>query len=130
MDEVDSIAYRGEKPWATLGVEIPPGTSVAQMVKLAGLDWDVTLVPSFAGLPRSWKKHESFKHDPDNIPDPTKLKLIYNEGNLPLVRTDNNRIMSNVGDRYKPIQNRDALQIYDDFVRAGQIEMDLSLIHI
>ena len=38
---VQSMAYYDKVPWHGLGKEVPKGVTADEMIKAAGLDWDV-----------------------------------------------------------------------------------------
>jgi phage/plasmid-like protein (TIGR03299 family) len=121
--KAEPVKLATRKPWEGLGVELPKGTSIEQALKLAGLNWSVAKVPTFAAVPDDWGGWDGGTIRDIN-PNGKHTTLLDNKANFALVRTSDNRVMSNVGSGYKPIQNRDAFQIFHDFVKAGQMEMD------
>src|SRR5205809_7081313 len=47
---VDSLAWSGQVPWHGLGTRLPENVTGEDMVRVAGLDWNVIPKPLFAGL--------------------------------------------------------------------------------
>ena len=98
---VETMAYAGEVPWHGLGRQVPPDLSPEQMLKAAELDWTVEKYPTFA-----------------NIGGKT-----VNVGRSALVRSSDNRILDVVTDDWNPIQNQEAFNFFDEYCRAGDMEM-------
>ena len=101
IDGQAQMAYVGETPWHGLGVRVSNDLTPAQMMKKAGLDWDVkkyTLAAEVKG-----KRVKSDK--------------------MALVRTSDSRILSTVGSDWEPVQNSDAFDFFHEFVLAGDMEM-------
>ena len=98
---VETMAYAGEVPWHGLGVPVSNDLTPAQMMQKAGLDWNVREVESFIEF--------------DGKRMPTGLKS--------LVRETDGKILSNVGENWKPCQNSDAFEFFSEYVMAGDMEM-------
>ena len=98
---VETMAYAGETPWHGLGVKVPADLSPAQMLEKAGLDWTVTKVPAFA-----------------EIGD----KRV-NVGWSALTRSSDDSILSIVSNDWNPVQNHEAFEFFDEYCRAGDMEM-------
>jgi len=94
--EVESMVYYGEVPWHGLGVPVDHALTAEEAITLSGLDWEVELHP------------------------------IYTENRKPvagyqvLQRVTDNRVYNIVKNRYRPIQNKEAFNFFDDVVGAGQ----------
>lgn len=101
IDGVAQMAYAGETPWHGLGTKVPADLSPLQMLDAAGLDWNVDLYPAYADVAG---------------------QKIYS-GRSVLVRDRDNRVLDTVGDDWKPVQNSDAFQFFNDFVAQGDMEM-------
>lgn len=98
---VETMAYAGEVPWHGIGTEVPSDISPEQMLKFAGLDWEVQKVPSYI-----------------NVNQETVFT-----GRHALVRSSDKSILDIVTDDWNPVQNHDAFKFFNDFVYAGDMEM-------
>lgn len=98
---VETMAYAGEVPWHGLGVKVPNDLSPAQMLNKAGLNWEVSKVPAFADI------------------DDSKV----NVGWSALVRSTDNKVLDVVSNQWNPIQNSEAFEFFDEYCRAGDMEM-------
>lgn len=94
------MAYKGEVPWHGLGVEVKATMTPKQMLKVAGLDWTVS---------------KQTMH----LKDGTVVKDTF-----ALCRDKDNRVLSVVGSKYKPVQNEEALDFFSRFTKAGKMEME------
>lgn len=95
-------------PWHGLGRVLDDPPTVAEALKLAGLDWPVSLRKLFIEQP-SLTAGTSF------IPTKTGFAV---------VRDSDGAILGIVGDRYKPLQNADALNFFDPFVTSGAVSLE------
>ena len=98
-----SMAYVGETPWHGLGKRVPRDVSPEQMLKAAGLDWNVIKVPLTYTKP-----------DTD-----TQVKTTSNA----LIRETDHKLLTIISDNWKPVQNIEAFEFFTDFVAAGDMEM-------
>jgi phage/plasmid-like protein (TIGR03299 family) len=99
---VDSLAWSGTVPWHGLGVELPSNTTGEDMIRRAGLDWEVIPTPLFAGLCSDTGYGVS-------VP-----------GYKMLTRADRpGTVLSVVSESYGIIQNRDALEVMESAVGEG-----------
>jgi len=98
---VETMAYAGEVPWHGLGVPVSNDLTPAQMMQKAGLDWTVKEVESYIFFNGKNK--------------PTGLKS--------LVRETDGKILTNVGENWKPVQNEQAFEFFHEYVMAGDMEM-------
>lgn len=101
IDGVAQMAYVGDVPWHGLGTEVPPDLSPRQIQEVAGLDWSVEKVPSFVEV--AGEKIATGQHS--------------------LVRSSDNKILTNVGDGWNPVQNDEAFDFFAEYVQAGDMEM-------
>ena len=97
--EVETMAYANEVPWHGLGAKVSQSVSVEAMLKAAGLDWDVNLVPLQA--------------------KPEKGDVIDVPGRFALVRSNDNRVLTITGKSWHPLQNKDCLGFMRDYMKAG-----------
>ena len=95
------MAYTGEVPWHGLGTRVTNDLSPRQMQKVAGLDWKVSKVKSFIEV------------------DGKKIFT----GQESVVRDMDNKVLTNVGGSWNPVQNDDAFDFFNEFVQAGDMEM-------
>jgi phage/plasmid-like protein (TIGR03299 family) len=98
---VETMAYAGELPWHGLGTKVSENISVDDMMKEAGLDWEVQKVPAYAEL-NGEKIHSG--HDM-------------------LIRTSDNTALDMVSGNWNPVQNAEAFDFFREFVEAGDMEM-------
>lgn len=95
-----------EKAWHGLAKVLTdaPATS-AEAIRAAGLDWTVELAPCFADV------HGERVALPDTR---ATVRTVYS---LDGVRVDH---LGTVGDRYVPLQNRDAFAFFDPMIQSGE----------
>lgn len=98
---VETMAYAGEVPWHGLGVPVSNDLTPAQMQQKAGLDWKVHEVESFV------------EFNNERIPT----------GQKSLVRETDGKILTNVGENWKPVQNDTAFEFFSEYVMQGDMEM-------
>lgn len=112
-DAVETMAWKGEKPWHGLGVELKENVSVEEMVHQAGLDWTVSLRPIAYNVDRSpadgFDNHETCAHTNDY---------------RALMRDSDGRLLDIVGSRYLPTQNEEAFRFFQEFVSAGDASLE------
>lgn len=95
------MAYAGDLPWHGLGVQVPADLTPEQMMKAAGLDWEVEKFPAFAEV--NGKRVDT--------------------GRSALVRTTDNKFLDIVGDDWNPVQNAEAFAFFNEFIAAGDMQM-------
>jgi len=98
---VETMAYAGEVPWHGLGTKVPADLTPRQMMQQAGVDWRVNLVPTYADVNGS------------------KVST----GQKALVRETDNRVLTNVGGNWNPVQNEEAFDFFTEYCLAGDMEM-------
>jgi len=98
---VETMAYSGEAPWHRLGTKVSNDLDPYQMMKKAGLDWEV-------------KKYSASVRVGDKT---------IRTGQKALVRLSDNRVLTNVGENWNPVQNETAFKFFHEFVLAGDMEM-------
>lgn len=97
-----SMAYAGEVPWHGLGVAVPPDLSPNQMLEAAGLDWKVETKPCYTKIGN-------------------KQVDINRQA---LVRDSDGKILDIISNNWKPVQNETAFDFFNEFVEAGDMEMN------
>ena len=100
--QVETMAYAGEVPWHGLGVPVNNDLTPNQMMKKAGLDWTVEQYDSYATLPNGKKVATGMKA---------------------LVRSSDNKVLTNIGQIWNPVQNEEAFEFFSEYVLAGDMEM-------
>lgn len=98
---VETMAYAGELPWHGLGEKVSNDLTPAQMMEKAGVDWKVHEVESFV------------EFDGKRMPT----------GQKSLIRGTDGKILTNVGENWKPVQNETAFEFFSEFVLSGDMEM-------
>lgn len=110
--EVETMAYTNEVPWHGLGVKVDGNKSPKEMLKAAGLDWKVERRPIYHGTTKKTKPDEGM--------------TVYDEinGFAALVRDKDNAVFDIVGSQYKPVQNEQAFEFFNEFIKAGKAKME------
>jgi len=96
------MAYTGDVPWHGLGTKVPADLTPEQMLDAAGLNWEVEKIPAFADI--------------NGIQTPI--------GQSALVRKSDHKMLDVVSDDWNPVQNQIAFEFFDEYVRAGDMEMN------
>jgi len=99
--EVETMAYAGATPWHGLGVSVNNDLTPVQMMQKAGLDWTVDKVDAFVRVGNQ------------------EIRT----GQQALVRSSDNKILTNVGENWNPVQNEDAFNFFSEFVMSGDMDM-------
>lgn len=106
IDGVAQMAYAGDVPWHGLGTKVPADLTPEQMLEAAGLNWTVQKYPTFAILD---------ENNPDSVIE---------TGQSALVRSKDNKMLDVVSDDWNPVQNAEAFEFFNEFVMAGDMEMN------
>ena len=101
--QVETMAYAGQVPWHGLGVPVSNELTPQQMQTKAGLDWDVYKEPIY------------IRPETDRMVVPGKKAL---------TRSSDGKIFDVVGDDWNPIQNDEAFAFFNEYVAAGDMEME------
>ena len=103
--EVESMAYAGAVPWHGLGKRVAGNLSPREMQRAAGLDWHVDKVPL------------TYRHEGE----------VANTGHFALIRTSDGRFLDTVKSKHwTPVQNDEAFEFFDEFVRSGDMTMEVA----
>ena len=101
-DQFDSVTGT---PWEEISSTIPRDASIDDILGLAGLDWNVE------------KRPLQVEISPGNYINVPKTFC--------LMRTDDDSFLSPyMGKSYKPVQNDRAFEVFDQFVRAGDMTLE------
>lgn len=100
---VQSMAYLGATPWHGLGHALTEAVGVDEMTKAAGLDWDVAQHPMFIEV------------DGKRVAVPDKLAV---------TREDTLDVLSVSSKQWKPLQNRDLMEFFREYVEAGAATLE------
>jgi len=102
---VQTMAYYGKVPWHELGKQVPKGMTAEQMIRAAGLDWEVELRPARGA--REINPKGEFSR--------------YEVVRLPRLNTKETEVLLGVvSRRYQPLQNVEAFVFFDPIVREGK----------
>jgi phage/plasmid-like protein (TIGR03299 family) len=99
------MAYAGDTPWHSLGKRVSPDLTPEQMLEAAGLNWTVDKFPLFAAM----------GSNDDEIVEINDKALI---------RSLDKKVLSVVSDDWNPVQNAEAFEFFNEFVMAGDMEMN------
>lgn len=102
-----AMAFAGEVPWHRLGQKVPQGVRASQMIKLAGLDWKVEMVPAPGARRLS---HETGRSSYD------RYLLVRDKIN----GEDERPILGLVSRSYEVLQNDEAFASFEPLLEAGQ----------
>ena len=106
VDGEASMAYaykdRNDLPWHGLGKAVSNDLTPQQMLEAANLDWNVEPVELFADY------------------NGKQLKT----GHQALVRDRDSKVLDVITDDWHPTQNIEAFEFFNDFVAAGDMNMD------
>lgn len=91
-----TMMYNGanEVPWYAKGTMVQGCASSSEALKASGLDWEVQKHPAYANVGKFQKV----------------------SGVNFVIRQDTKEVLGYVGDRYKPLQNKDAFGFFDNIV--------------
>lgn len=101
VGDVAQMAYVGDTPWHGLGTRVPADLTPEQMLDAAGLNWTVDKVPAYYVVG-------------------DEVRTI---GQSALIRSSDSKMLDAVSDDWNPVQNQEAFDFFDEFVRAGDMEM-------
>jgi len=94
----------GKVPWHGLGTFVGDDLSADEMMKVAGLDWEVELQQAYT---------KNSKGEFVEVPERQAL-----------VRTTDQAFFDFSSKQWKPVQNRDVFKFFDQFVKAGDMKME------
>jgi phage/plasmid-like protein (TIGR03299 family) len=100
--EVETMAWTSEKPWHGLGFEVSNDLTPEEMMVASKTNWTVSKAPMYAALPGG------------DVLLPEKT----------LYRDSDMSILDIVGDDWLPVQNAEAFDFFNEFVKAGDMTME------
>lgn len=104
--QIESIAWVQERPWHGLGTEVPADISTEDMLVMAGLDWSVSQRPLY-------------------YPKEADSKIMKRaHGKYALLRDSDNKLFDITGERWNPVQNRDVIDFFREFVTQGDMTLE------
>jgi phage/plasmid-like protein (TIGR03299 family) len=95
------MAYYGDPPWHGLGRELPECATADEMIRAAGVDWQVEKCP----LEGPYYTMNA---------DPSRFSLVRKAGN----EKEQDVLLGLVGKDYVPLQNTDAFKFFDPIVES------------
>ena len=96
---VETMAYAGELPWHGLGTKVLDDLTPEQMMQKAGVDWTVEKQDMITSGGSTVKSKQA------------------------LVRSSDGEVLDVVGKGWNPVQNADAFNFFEDYVKAGDMQM-------
>lgn len=102
---VEKMAFVGETPWHGLGKRVSANLTPQEMLVEAGLDWEVEARSLFVQFTR--------KGETKRIRVPERA----------LFRSSDDKYLTKISAGWNPVQNADAFAFFDEFVKAGEMQM-------
>ena len=96
---VETMAYAGELPWHGLGTKVVADLTPEQMMQKAGVDWTVEKQDLVTAGGSTVKSKQA------------------------LVRSSDGAVLDVVGKGWNPVQNSEAFNFFEEYVKAGDMEM-------
>lgn len=107
--EVESMFYQHDTPWHGEGTYIDHAPTAKEAILAAGLNWKVNMEPVYL-------------HNPDgSMVQLTADDAMYHRA---VVRETDRKVLAVLGSQYKPLQNEDAFDFFDPFVKSGHFEYE------
>ncbi len=106
---VESMAYHGGKPWHGLGTQVPHRVTAKEMIKAAGLDWQVQLRPA-RGSRKINKKGDVSRYEIVRLPRPNSQ--------------EEEALFGVVSRRYQPLQNSEAFAFFDPVIDSKRAHFE------
>lgn len=126
--EVSTIALSSHDPikgtpWEKVAHLLPPNATVPELLKAANLNWGLLHLPIENTIPKEYAQAAGIKGlDGEPIDRAVRLPV---EKHFTLRRADTLEVLSPyMGNRYKPIKNQYAFEVFDQFVKAGEMTME------
>jgi len=113
---IADVVATAHTPWGANSIKVDEDLSPSEMLKVAGLDWEVEKHRAFIDL-----LEPEYDDLSGSIVDKVKQTPI---NRAALVRSTDNKIIADVTPDWVPLQNAEAFQFFTDFVKAGNMHMD------
>jgi phage/plasmid-like protein (TIGR03299 family) len=97
--QVENMFSVKKVPWHNLGKIIDQAPTIEDGIKLAGLNWEVAMQPTY-------------------LKDGRKL------ASQAVIRTSDNTVLGEVGSKYHPLQNSKAFEFFEEFVKSGEVSLE------
>lgn len=98
---VETMAYANETPWHRLGVKVEDDLTPDEMLVKAGLDWQIN------------KEGLITQNTKQSVPE-----------HYALVRSSDDFVLGTCGKGYKPVQPKEVLGFFHEFVEKGGMKME------
>lgn len=118
LGNATTFVTKRELAWHGLGKVVDAMTS-AECMKLAGLDFTVDLAPMAAITPTALTTDVSKTKETVIRKDKQLFEGIHVPNNFATYRTDNNKVLGVVGNRYEVVQNIEAFEFFDSVIGQG-----------
>jgi len=108
MHEIETVNNQAstfsvrEVPWHGLGTILDNPPTIEEAIKLAGLDWTVSMQPTYCKV------------------DGNDVKL----PNRAVVRSTDRKVLGVVGPTYEPLQNAAAFQFFQPVIDEGHVTLE------
>ena len=116
------MAIVGEPAWHRLGVRVPADVSARQMIVAAHLDWEVHKIPAPGALAIDGGKARYSERDRSRDETLYQEQATYDRYLIMRDPVDEEKepvTLALVGQQYEPLQNIEAFQFFDPFIRNG-----------
>lgn len=116
------MAYMAEPAWHRLGTEVPADVSARQMIVAANLDWRVSKVPAPGARRIDIDQDDRWDHQYHGGLRSHPRYAVYDRYLIMRDAVGSERepvALALVGKQYEPLQNADAFEFFDPFIRTG-----------
>jgi phage/plasmid-like protein (TIGR03299 family) len=102
-DNIGEMFYCGERPWHEKGNKLKEPATAAEALEVGGLNWDVELVPI---------------QTEENPASKIRRRMAVVRADRP--KGDSRRVLGVVHREFRPLQNREAVELFDALLGKGQ----------
>ena len=119
---VETMAYAGETPWHGLGIQVSDRITPEEMLRKAGLNWQVKKSPLFYGVDPSNSRQQGYAQN-DQIEGLRSLEGRFKK--FALYRDTDGKFLDIVhSENWQPVQNHRAFEFFNEFIRRGEMQME------